>query len=94
VRTFAREQRAGSTLPRSCTSYGTGLVGLLGFAAGMWMATSYQLPTAVRVLVVITVTSLPMVLWGLLFIVVLLVIVLATLYATWIGISNFSRIAV
>lgn len=67
MRTFAREQRAGSTLPRSCTSYGTGLVGLLGFAAGMWMATSYQLPTAVRVLVVITVTSLPMVLWGLLF---------------------------
>jgi len=29
-----------------------------------------------------------------LFIVVLLVIVLAVLYATWIGISNFSRIGV
>ena len=54
-------------IPRSCTSYATGLVGLLGFAAGMWMATFYQLPTAVRVIVVVSATSLPMVLWGILF---------------------------
>ncbi|MGH6933576.1 MAG: hypothetical protein ACREEE_14210 [Dongiaceae bacterium] len=61
-----REARAGLTLPRSCTSYGTGLVGLLGFVVGLWAATTHDLPTAVRVLVVITAASLPMVVWGVL----------------------------
>lgn len=53
--------------PRSCTSYGTGLVGLLGFLVGLWAATTHDLPTAARVLVVITAASLPMVVWGVLF---------------------------
>ncbi len=52
-------------LPRSCTSYGTGIVGLIGFAAGLWAATSHDMPTAVRVLVLILGSSLPMILWGL-----------------------------
>jgi hypothetical protein len=37
-------------LPRSCTSYGTGIVGLIGFACGLWAATSYEMPTTVRFL--------------------------------------------
>ncbi len=61
-----REGRAGPTLPRSCTSYGTGIAGLVGFAAGLWAATSHDMPTAARVLVLIVLTSLPMVVWALL----------------------------
>lgn len=62
-----RKARAGLTLPRSCTSYGTGAVGLAGFAAGLWAATSYDMPTAVRVLVVISAAAVPMVVGGVLF---------------------------
>ena len=59
-----RNAREGQGPPRSCTSYGTGLVGLIGFAAGAWAATSYDMPTAIRVLVVAAAAALPMVLWG------------------------------
>ena len=58
--------RQRQALPHSCTSYGTGIVGLIGFAAGIWAATAYDLPTAIRVLVVAGAASAPMVLWGLL----------------------------
>jgi protein-S-isoprenylcysteine O-methyltransferase Ste14 len=53
-------------LPRSCTGYGTGVVGLLGFLLGLWAAISHDMPTAVRVLVLAVGCSLPMVAWGLL----------------------------
>jgi hypothetical protein len=45
--------RAGSSraiLPRSCTSYGTGIVGLIGFAFGLWAATTHDMPAAVSLL--------------------------------------------
>ena len=61
--------RAGSgslTLPRSCTSYGTGIVGLIGFLCGLWAATAHEMPTAIRVLVLIAGSSLPMLLWAIL----------------------------
>jgi protein-S-isoprenylcysteine O-methyltransferase Ste14 len=61
---FPRAGSGRAVLPRSCTSYGTGLVGLLGFVAGMWAATTHEMPTAVRVLVVVVGASLPMMLWG------------------------------
>jgi hypothetical protein len=59
-----RSARDGQGPPRSCTSYGTGIIGLIGFAAGVWAATSYDMPTAIRVLVVATAAAMPMVLWG------------------------------
>src|SRR5688572_28559372 len=63
------QPRAGSgrvVLPRSCTSYGTGIVGLIGFACGLWAATSHEMPTAIRVLVLIIFSSVPMLLWAVL----------------------------
>jgi hypothetical protein len=42
-------RRAGAgrvVLPRSCTSYGTGIVGLIGFAIGLWAATTHEMPSA------------------------------------------------
>jgi hypothetical protein len=80
--------RAGSgraVLPGSCTSYGTGIVGLIGFICGLWAATTHdmpaevsllwgrwtvagpELPTALRVLVLIAASSVPMLLWAILF---------------------------
>ena len=64
--THPRDRREGHALPRSCTGYGTGLLGLIGFAAGAWAATFYDMPTAIRVLVVAAVAAAPMVLWGIL----------------------------
>jgi hypothetical protein len=61
---YARVKSGRAVLPRSCTSYGTGIVGLLGFVAGLWASTTHDMPTAFRVLVVLAVASLPMMLWG------------------------------
>jgi protein-S-isoprenylcysteine O-methyltransferase Ste14 len=51
--------------PRSCCGYSIGLVGLMGFAAGLCAATSGTLPTAVRVLALVSITAAPMVVWAL-----------------------------
>jgi len=60
-----RQAAARSDPPRSCTGYFMGLVGSIGFAAGLWAATTLTLPTTIRVLVLVIITSLPMVVWAL-----------------------------
>src|SRR5437868_263344 len=59
------ESVSESGRPRSCSGYLIGLVGLIGYAAGLWAATAGTLPTAIRVLVLVSTTAVPMVLWAL-----------------------------
>src|SRR5439155_8638584 len=59
------ESVSESGRPRSCSGYLIGLIGLMGYAAGVWAATAGTLPTAVRVLVLVSITAVPMVIWAL-----------------------------
>src|SRR5262245_14472687 len=52
--------------PRSCTGYAVGLLGLIGFAVGLWAATAMDMSPARRVLVLATITALPMAVWAIL----------------------------
>src|SRR5919206_5169655 len=51
--------------PRSCSGYSIGVAGLVGFAAGLWAATAGTLPTPVRVLLLVSITAVPMIVWAL-----------------------------